>query len=115
MTGGALAVGACDELRAFLARVLGWSNEHAVDLALRSLALALDHRATLMVCGEGDMVPIAWALHRRTLGLNRPFIVCDPRRGTKAASVRSPASCASGIAALARARPGPSRDARAVR
>jgi len=36
-------VPAGDELRAFLARMLGWSNERAVDLALLSLALALDH------------------------------------------------------------------------
>ena len=46
------------------------------------------------------MVPIARALHRRTLGSDSPFIVCDPRRGTKAASVRSPASHASGVAAF---------------
>ena len=89
-----------DELRAFLARMLGWSNERAVDLALRSLALALDHRAALVLCGEDDLVPIAWALHRHMLGADRPFIVCDPRRGTKAASVRSPASRASGVAAF---------------
>jgi hypothetical protein len=80
--------------------MLGWSNERAVDLALRSLALALDHRAALVLCGEGDLVPIAWALHRRMLGPDRPFIVCDPRRRTKAASVRSPASRASGVAAF---------------
>jgi hypothetical protein len=97
---------ASNKLRAFLARILGWSNERAVELALRSLALALNHRATLVLCGEGDMVPIAWALHRRTLGPDRPFIVCDPRRGTKAASVRAPASHASGVAAFeARLRP----------
>jgi hypothetical protein len=53
-----------------------------------------------LLCGEGDMVPIAWALHRRTLGPDSPFIVCDPRRGTKAASVRAPASHASGVAAF---------------
>jgi hypothetical protein len=100
MIAGAPAVRACDELRAFLARMLGWSNERAVELALRSLALAVDHRATLVLCGEGDMVPIAWALHRRTLGPDSPFIVCDPRRGTKAASVRSPESRASGVAAF---------------
>jgi hypothetical protein len=46
------------------------------------------------------MVPIARALHRRTLGPDKPFIVCDPRRGTRAASVRSPASSASGVAAF---------------
>ena len=88
------------ELRAFLARLLGWSDERAVELALRSLALALDHRATLVLGGEGDMVPIASALHLRALGKHRPFIVCDPRRGTRMASVRSPASRASGVAAF---------------
>lgn len=89
-----------DDLRAFLARLLGWSDDRAVEHAIRSLALALDHRATLVLCGEGDMVPIAWALHRRTLGADRPFIVCDPRRSMQAASVRSPASRASGVAAF---------------
>jgi hypothetical protein len=89
-----------DELRAFVARMLGWSDERAVELALRSLALAMDHRATLVLCGEGDMVPIARALHRRTLGPDKPFIVCDPRRRTSTASVRSPASRASGVAAF---------------
>src|SRR4051794_1803101 len=100
MTGGAPAVRARSGLRPFLARMLGGANPGAVDLALRSLVLALDHRATLVLCGEGDLVPIAWVLHRRTLGADRPFIICDPRRGTKAASVRSPASRASGVAAL---------------
>ncbi|HEX7840226.1 MAG TPA: hypothetical protein VF469_22265 [Kofleriaceae bacterium] len=89
-----------DELRPFLARVLGWSDERRVELALRSLALTLDHRATLVLCGEGDMVPIARTLHRRTLGQDKPFIVCDPRRLTSTASVRSPASRASGVAAF---------------
>jgi len=92
-----------DEVRAFLARILGWSDERAVELAQRSLALALDHRAALVLCGEGDMVPIALALHRRTLGAEKPFIVCDPRRLTSTASVRSPASRASGMAAFAAA------------
>jgi len=91
---------ASDGLRPFLARLLGWSDERAVELALRTVALALEHRATLVLCGHGDMVPIAWAMHRRTLGADRPFIVCDPRRGTKTASVRSPASRASGVAAF---------------
>jgi hypothetical protein len=49
-----------------------------VELAQRSLALALDHRATRVLCGKGDMVPIAQALHRRTLGPDKQFIVCDP-------------------------------------
>jgi len=91
---------ASDELRAFLARALGWSNDRAVELALRSLVLALDHHATLVLCGRGDMVPLARALHRRTLGPDKPFIICDPRRLTSTASVRSPASRASGVAAF---------------
>jgi len=89
-----------DDLRVFLARILGWSNERAVELALRSLTLALDHRATLVLCGQGDIVPLAWALHRRALGADKPFIICDPRRGTRAASVRSPESRAGGVAAF---------------
>jgi hypothetical protein len=71
-----------------------------VELAQRSLALALNHRAALVLCGEGDMVPIAQALRRRTLGPDTPLIVCDPRRLTSNASVRSAASRVSGIAAF---------------
>src|ERR1051325_4719947 len=91
---------ASDKLRPFLGRMLGWSDERAVELALRSIALAVEHRAALVLCGEGDMVPLAWALHQRTLGPARPFVVCDPRRGTKPASVRSPANRPSGLAAF---------------
>jgi hypothetical protein len=87
-------------LRPFLARVLGWSDDLAVELALRSLGLALAHRATLTLYGEGDLVPVARALHYRTLGPDTPFVVCDPRRSTPTESVRSPASRASGIAAF---------------
>src|SRR5262245_54492375 len=76
------------------------SDDLAVELALRSLALALDHRATLTLYGEGDLVPIARGLHCRTLGPDSPFIVCDPRRGTKTASVRSPESRGTGLAAF---------------
>ena len=87
-------------LREFMARLVGWDNPAAADLALRSLGLAAEHRAELVLCGRGDMVPIAQALHRRTLGADRPFVVCDPRRGTTAASVRSPANYTSGVAAF---------------
>jgi hypothetical protein len=88
-------------LRGFVARLLGWSNEHAVELALRSLETAVGHRAALVLCGAGDPVPIAQGLHRGALGANRPFVVCDPRRGNRSASVRSPTNRASGVAALA--------------
>jgi class 3 adenylate cyclase len=89
-----------DRLRALIARLLGWSDQRAVDLALHSLGLAVEHRATLTLSGDGDMVPIAQALHRRTLGAAKPFIVCDPRRATSAASTRSPANRTSGVAAF---------------
>lgn len=58
------------------------------------------HRTPLVLCGDGDLVPVAHALHHRTLGAGRPFIVGDPRRGTAPASARAPASYASGVAAF---------------
>jgi hypothetical protein len=84
-------------LRGFLARLVGWNQERTLQLAVRSLKLAAEHQAALVLCGEGDLVPIAWALHRRTLGASKPFIVCDPRRGTRQASARSPANRRSGV------------------
>jgi hypothetical protein len=95
-----------DALRGFMARLLGWSDERALELGIRSLDLAVSHRATLVLCGLGDLVPIARVLHRRAMGADRPFITCDPHRGDVAASVRSPANRASGAAALAAAAAG---------
>lgn len=83
------------DLRGFLARLLGWANTGAVDLALESVGLAAERRAALVLCGRGDLVPIAWSLHRRAVGSDRPFVVSDPRRGDTPASVRSPANYAS--------------------
>jgi hypothetical protein len=92
-----------DELERFLARLLGWNKPRAVELARRSLELAAEHRAPLVLCGAGDLVPIARALHRRALGADRPIVVADPRRGNTPASPRSPANYTSGLAALAAA------------
>lgn len=86
-----------DDLRPFLARLLGWSDEQAVESALHSLALVLEHRATLVLHGEDDLVPIALTLHLRTLGGDSPFVVCDPRRRGAA---RLPIFCESGVSAL---------------
>jgi hypothetical protein len=80
------------ELRAFLARILGWEREHVVEHALRSVELAANGHAALLLCGDGDMVHLAWSLHRRISDPDQPFVVCDPRRGTQPTSVRSPAS-----------------------
>ena len=79
------------ELRGFLARLLGWGTDQlvTVDLALRALRLAVANRSPLALCGDGDLVPIARAIHRHTLGDDRPFILCDPRRRAPDATVRT--------------------------
>jgi hypothetical protein len=95
-------------VRPFLARILGWSDDRAlaVERAQRSIQLAATRHAALVLCGEGDLVPIAAALHRRVLGTNTPFIVCDPRRRNAAGTVRSPANRPTGAEAIAAARKG---------
>jgi hypothetical protein len=80
------------DLESFLARVLGWDNRGAIERALSSIDLAVDGRVALVLRGADDLVSIAWSLHRRALGSDRPFIVCDPRRGDLAPCVRSPAN-----------------------
>jgi hypothetical protein len=91
-------------LRSFCARILGWAPERAeaVDHAIHSLDLAADHHTALVLLGETDLVPIARALHRRVLGADRPFVVCDPRRrdGADYESVRSPINYGTGVAAF---------------
>ena len=89
-----------EDLRGYLGRLLGWTNTSAIDHALRSIELAREHRAQLVLCGHGDLVPLAYGLHRRALGADTPFIVCDPRRGNTPASVRSPANYADAATAF---------------
>src|SRR5262249_4464867 len=69
-------------LRQFVSRLLGWhsSKAEAIDLAMRALRMAETRRAALVLCGAGDLVPVAQWLHCRVLGSDRPFILCDPRR-----------------------------------
>lgn len=87
-------------VRDFCFRLLGRKHDSGdVDQALRALRLATYRRAALVLCGEGDLVPIAYALHCRTLGLDAPFVVCDRRRRNVLASVRSPANRESGVVA----------------
>lgn len=81
-------------LRSFCARILGWGSERVaiVDRALRAIRMSMTHRAPLVLYGESDLVPLAHALHHRTRGADRPFVVCDPRRREGIGSVRSPAN-----------------------
>ena len=89
-------------LRSFLARLIGWGHARSelVDYALRSVRMAATHRATLVLCGDGDLVPIARSLHRRCRGSDRPFVICDPRRQPGKATVRSAENCSTGMEAL---------------
>jgi hypothetical protein len=93
-------------LHGFLARLLGWSDERRVELALSSVALAAVGCTTLVLCGKGYMVPIVQALHRRVGDPDRPFVVVDLRPGEQRASVRSPESRGSTVLALKAARRG---------
>jgi len=92
-------------LRGFLGRLLGWRDEciPVVDQALRWIRMALTRRTALVLRGDGDLVPVARAIHRRAFGVDRPFIVCDPRRRLSRATVRSPENYETGMPAFAAA------------
>ena len=93
-------------LRELLARLIGWAEERRadVDLALRAVRKAATRRESLLICGDGDLVSVAKLLHRHSLGHQRPFIVCDPRRKRRAPKAgRSVANYDEGMAALAAA------------
>jgi hypothetical protein len=92
-------------LRGFLSRMLGWRSDRieVVDHALRSIRMAATRRVALVLCGGGDLVPVARSIHRHALGADRPFIVCDPRRREVEATVRSAANHKTGVGALAAA------------
>ncbi|MBX3160135.1 MAG: FHA domain-containing protein [Deltaproteobacteria bacterium] len=89
-------------LRAFVARIIGWSDARleALDLALRAVRAAAAHRAPLILAGEGDLVPIARALHGRALGPAKAFVQCDPRRRRTDATVRAAENYALGMPAF---------------
>lgn len=92
-------------LRGFLSRTLGWRSDRieVVDHALRSIRLAATRRVALVLCGDGDLVPMAHSIHRHALGPDRPFVVCDPRRREGNATVRSAENHKTGLGALAAA------------
>ena len=63
-------------------------------------------RASLVILGEFDLVPIAQALHRRIVGAEAPFILSDWRREDTPASVRAAGNRGIGALALAAAHGG---------
>jgi hypothetical protein len=72
------------ELRAFLARLIGWSAQRRsqVDRALRSARELSARRTPLYLRGEGNLASVARTLHRRAFGPEAPFVISDPRRAT---------------------------------
>ncbi|HEX3473654.1 MAG TPA: hypothetical protein VHT91_01365 [Kofleriaceae bacterium] len=93
------------DLREFCCRLFGWSDERAslVDDAMWTLLNAVARRTAIGLQGESDLVPIAHSLHCRLVGPDRPFVVCDPRRGDSDGSVRAPPSRRAGMPSLAAA------------
>jgi hypothetical protein len=75
------------DLRCFMARLLGWESP-AVDLAMRALRAAVARRARLVLCGPGDVIALAHAIHRRQFDA-APFVASDPRRRSLGGDVRS--------------------------
>ena len=96
------------ELRSLIARLLGWTADQTamVDFALRAIRLAATRRLPLVLCGPGDLISVAHAIHRHALGRAKPFVVSDPRRREREESVRSAGNIETGLAAMRRARGG---------
>jgi len=90
------------ELRRFCRRILGWDDaqRETVDDVIRALLAAVAAGVAIPLRGESDLVPVARALHCRLLGPERPFVVCDPRRGDGDGSVRSAPNRRRGMDAL---------------
>jgi hypothetical protein len=78
----------------FCRRLLGSSEARSVqvDDAVDGVLTAVARGLPIALRGTSDLVPVAYALHRRILGADRPFVVCDPRRREAKGSVRVPPS-----------------------
>ena len=90
------------QLRELLARLIGWSDARRADVdeALRSLRVAATRRESLLLCGDAGLVSIARILHNRTLGEDRPFVVCDPERRRPEPDARAAINYRDGLVAL---------------
>lgn len=72
--------------REIVARLVGWAPQRAgeIDHGLQAVRMAALRRAPLLLFGlNGDVVTGARLLHRHTLGPDRPFVICAPRRSFK--------------------------------
>lgn len=89
------------ELRTYLLRILGYTQLQAVDASLQLLRAVLESRKPLTLCGQGNLVPVAHALHRRMFGKDRPFIVSTRGRQDTDETVRAAKNFQRGMEALA--------------
>jgi pSer/pThr/pTyr-binding forkhead associated (FHA) protein len=74
------------ELRELLARWIGWSDERRLNLAVRSVRMAVTRRESLRLCGGDDrpsLLSVARLLHLRTIGPDRPFVISARRPSKK--------------------------------
>ena len=80
------------ELRVFCRRLLGSSDARSVQVndAVVGMLTAVARGMPIALRGTSDLVPVAYALHRRIVGVDRPFVVCDPRRHEGEGSVCAP-------------------------
>lgn len=88
------------EIRALLLRMIGFRELQAVDNALQIVRAAIDGYKPITLCGQGDLVPLAHALHRRMLGKDRPFVVSTRTRGDTDETVRAAKNFQRGLDAL---------------
>ncbi len=65
-------------LRSYMRRLIGWGDAQLaeVDEAVRGLRDMATLRATLVLCGGGDLSGVARRLHGAVIGKDRPFVVC---------------------------------------
>lgn len=82
------------------------TGTRVVDQALHTVRNAATRQTALVLCGHGDMVSLARAVHRHEFAAERPFIVCDPRRKQSDENVRAAENYHSGAEALQAARSG---------
>jgi hypothetical protein len=87
-------------LRDLCGRIFGWSNRRMIDEVLQTLVTAVSRRGAVALRGTSDPVPVAYLLHQRLFGSERPFVVCDPRREGGDGSVRTPPSRSTGTQAI---------------
>ncbi|MEJ7597344.1 MAG: FHA domain-containing protein [Kofleriaceae bacterium] len=66
-------------LRGLVSRLLGWAAAQrvVVDRALRDLRETASMQTSLVIDGEGDLVPVARRLHDEMLGIDSPFVSLD--------------------------------------